>query len=163
MIVKSVPGTETRLPSGISLTDELGTVWPTAGSLGWRFIVALAIGSAIGVVVGIRSPDPVTTGWAMLASLLLWQPLTEELLFRGLLQGFLARTGPGSRTKTGISLANVMTSCVFVLFHFVHHAPAWALAVFVPSLLFGYFRDRSGSIWPPLLLHISFNTAFFAC
>jgi membrane protease YdiL (CAAX protease family) len=161
MATSSIADTKVPTSSANSLFDDLGLSWPQSGSLGWRFVGTLAIGAAIGAVIGLQTPDPVATGWVVLASLLLWQPFVEELLFRGLIQGYLARTESGARTKAGISLANIATSCVFALVHLVHQPPAWALAVFFPSLLFGYFRDRTGSIWPSLLLHVIFNAAFF--
>ena len=48
----------------------------------------------------------------------------------------------------------------FALAHTLWHAPLWAAAVFVPSLVFGYMRDRHGSIYPGLLLHCIFNAAY---
>jgi membrane protease YdiL (CAAX protease family) len=161
MANSSIADTKVPTSSANSLFDDLGLAWPQSGSLGWRFAGTLAIGAAIGAVIGLQTPDPVATGWVVFASLLLWQPFIEELLFRGLIQGYLARTESGARTRAGISLANIATSCVFVLAHLVNQPPAWALAVFFPSLLFGYFRDRTVSIWPSLLLHASFNAAFF--
>ena len=161
MATSSIADTKVPTSSANTLFDDLGLTWPQSGSLGWRFGGALAIGIAIGFAIGLQTPDPVATGWAVFASLLLWQPFIEELLFRGLIQGYLWRTESGARTRAGISLANIATSCVFVLAHLVNQPPAWALAVFFPSLLFGYFRDRTGSVWPSLLLHASFNAAFF--
>jgi len=38
----------------------------------------------------------------------------------------------------------------------------WALAAFVPSMLFGYFRDRYACIYPALALHIVYNSGFLA-
>jgi membrane protease YdiL (CAAX protease family) len=84
------------------------------------------------------------------------------LLFRGVLQGFLLGTTLGKSQRWGLSVANLVTSLAFVLVHFVNQPAIWAVGVFVPSLLFGLFRDRTGSIWPPLALHVLFNGAFFA-
>ena len=34
------------------------------------------------------------------------------------------------------------------------------MSVFVPSLIFGYFRDRYRNIVPAVLLHVFYNTGF---
>jgi membrane protease YdiL (CAAX protease family) len=145
----------------LRLTDEIGLRRARDYSLGWCYAGAMCIGAAIACVLGIRTLPQTPVTWTLLASLLLWQPFVEELLFRGLLQGALARSKLGARRAAGLSLANVLTSITFVLVHLVNQPVLWALGVFFPSLLFGFFRDRSGSIWPPLLLHMLFNSAFF--
>jgi membrane protease YdiL (CAAX protease family) len=45
--------------------------------------------------------------------------------------------------------------------HFINHPPFWALAVFFPSLVFGYFRDRCDSVVPAITLHILYNFGYF--
>jgi membrane protease YdiL (CAAX protease family) len=143
------------------LIRDLGLAPPTPGSLGWRYGATLLLGVGVAVWVGQLSSARAVADWMLLVSLVLWQPLVEELLFRGLLQGFLRRTPIGRRALAGVSAANVITSLAFVGVHFVNQPPLWALGVFFPSLLFGYFRDRTDSVWPPLVLHVTFNTAFF--
>ena len=158
---KPVQTASPPLPPITTLPGCLGIVRPRRGSLGWPFTAALAGGVMVAVVVGSLNPFPPLSGWMLIAALVLWQPATEELLFRGLLQGYLARTPLGQRSRLGFSAANGITSLVFTAIHFLHQPPLWALGVFIPSLLFGYFRDLTGSIWPSLLLHVAFNAAFF--
>lgn len=86
-------------------------------------------------------------------------PLLEEWLFRGEVQPFLARRldmaiGP-------LTLANTATSALFAALHLLFHPPGWAAAVFLPSLIFGYFRERSGGLAAPMILHATYNTAYF--
>ena len=95
------------------------------------------------------------------ASLALVQPIIEELVFRGLVQGMLLEPTWGRRRVLGLSNANLLTSVAFALAHLVHHAPIWSLAVLAPSLVFGFFRDRHGCAWPAILLHVLYNTCFF--
>lgn len=144
------------------LAGELGLRRPAHGSLGWAFAAGLAIGAGVAAGLGLQTEGRVPVNSTLFASLALWQPLVEEFLFRGFLQGYLARTRFGSRSVAGISNANVITSVAFVLIHFINQPPLWALGVIFPSLLFGYFRDRSCSVWPSLLLHAVFNMIFFA-
>ncbi len=85
----------------------------------------------------------------------------EELIFRGALQGELLRRGWEQQTIAGLSVANWITSLAFMALHFIAHPPLWAAAVLVPSLLFGHFRERFRSLYPPLSLHIYYNTGYF--
>lgn len=88
-------------------------------------------------------------------------PVLEEAAFRGWLQGrFLAWTS-GQKKWQGISLANLLTSLAFMSVHFFYHSWWWALAVIVPSLVFGYFRERYQSILPGTALHIWYNAGYY--
>lgn len=97
---------------------------------------------------------------AFAANVLLY-PVLEELVFRGLIQGALVSRAGFASSCCGISAANVATSVVFVSLHFLTHAPLWALSVIVPSLVFGYFRDRYQSVSPSVVLHCFYNAGYF--
>jgi len=90
-----------------------------------------------------------------------WQPIVEELLFRGCLQGVLSMCEGGQRTFVGVSIANILTSVLFSSAHFATHPLIWACLTFAPSLLFGILRDRSGSVSPPIAMHIIYNAGYF--
>lgn len=137
---------------------------PYACPLYW-LMLALPLAHAASVPAGFNDrqdalpatrPEP-----GMLLSLLLWQPVVEELLFRGLLQEHLSRRLPGAIVVAGLSRSNLLTSLLFAAAHLLLHAPAWAAAVLVPSLVYGYFRDRYGSVLPALLLHVTYNACYF--
>ena len=129
------------------------------------FLSALAMGGAVWLVLtllAIVQPLP----WLQIFSLpflvaVLWQPTVEELLFRGCLQGWLFTHGWGRQSCVGISIANLLTSVVFSGAHIATHSLPWALSTLFPSLLFGVLRDRSGSVLPPLALHIIYNAGYF--
>jgi membrane protease YdiL (CAAX protease family) len=75
--------------------------------------------------------------------------LTEELLFRGLLFGWL-------RPRLGFATTILVTSVLFAVMHyFVVLAPG----VFLYSLVAGWLRERSGSVLPALVMHILTDTA----
>ena len=81
--------------------------------------------------------------------------LTEEVLFRGLIAGSLARRLP-------IGWANFWQAVIFFLPHclILLVAPEmWGLLplVFAVSLFFGWVRIKSGSIIGPWLMHASAN------
>lgn len=89
-------------------------------------------------------------------------PVLEEIVFRGGLQPWLQEKIWRRHAIAGVSVANVMTSVIFAGLHFFTHPLVWALLIFVPSLVFGYFRDRHGLLAAPILLHVFYN-AGFAC
>lgn len=132
---------------------------------GWladpRFALALAAGVVFWIALAWLDAAPPAYGAAALVSLVLLQPLVEELLFRGLLQGWLAERAWGRRGLAGFTLANVAVSLVFTALHFFNHPPLWAAGVLLPSLLFGYFRDRHDSVLPAIALHVFYNAGYF--
>lgn len=93
--------------------------------------------------------------------LVLVYPVLEEIVFRGALQGALRARPHARHALFGLTLANVYTSLMFTGLHFFSHPPLWALAVMIPSLVFGYFRDRHDSLAAPIALHIFYNAGFF--
>ena len=89
--------------------------------------------------------------------LIVFYPVIEELAFRGMIQEVITTKTKQYPVYFYISLANILTSVLFVLMHFVHHTPLWALLVFVPSLVFGYFKEQYKSILPSIFLHMFYN------
>jgi membrane protease YdiL (CAAX protease family) len=79
-------------------------------------------------------------------------PITEELLFRGvMLNGFLPRYG-----KTKAILASGF------LFGIIHLLPWQVLPAFALGLLFAWWTVETRSLWPALIAHAATNAfAFF--
>jgi membrane protease YdiL (CAAX protease family) len=77
-------------------------------------------------------------------------PFFEELIFRGWLYKRLELVF----TPT---IAVLATSLVFTLIHVQYNAYILS-ALFVLALILGMMRQRSGSIWPGVLLHCLNNT-----
>jgi membrane protease YdiL (CAAX protease family) len=132
---------------------------------GWPFWFALAAGPLVwGALFLVTAPQPDLL-WpgrhpiAFLQVALLY-PVLEELAFRGALQDACHRY-LASRALGPISVANLVTSAAFTALHFLYHPLAWAASVFLPSLLFGHFKDRYHSLVPPILLHIFYNSGFY--
>ncbi len=88
-------------------------------------------------------------------------PLLEEFVFRGFLQSALHKRAWGKKSCFGFSVANLLTSALFALAHLFRHPPLWAALAFFPSLVFGFFRDRYGTLLPSILLHIFYNAGYF--
>ncbi len=74
-------------------------------------------------------------------------PITEEVIFRGLIFSRLERAMPGW-------LAAVLSALAFGL---CHGQPAWMAYAFVLGLVFAFLRLRTGSILPSMLAHFIFN------
>lgn len=89
--------------------------------------------------------------------LIIFYPVIEELAFRGVIQEYIASKTEQYPSFFNLTVANILTSVLFVLMHFVHHTPVWALLVFIPSLIFGYFKDQYNNIAPSIFLHMFYN------
>jgi hypothetical protein len=100
--------------------------------------------------------------WMLLATHWLLVALPEEFFYRGYLQPRLQRWPWLDRivfrlAGLQVTRANVLTSMLFGLAHFMVGGNPLRLAVFFPSLLFGALRDRTGTIATPLLFHAFCN------
>ena len=130
----------------------------------WQFQLVIAGSILTGIAFRFWLPAGYANAIAadpwLIFSFLLLYPLVEEWVFRGILQGELLKREWGKRQGIGISNANLVTSIVFVLLHLINHPPAWALAVLIPSLVLGHFRERHDSLLPPMLLHPLFNLTY---
>jgi membrane protease YdiL (CAAX protease family) len=144
----------------------------TLGLAGWPalyrdplFYVALLAGVGFWVGLWLYVPvQPMAPGQVLTLAfvvLVVGYPGLEEVVFRGCLQGQLSRQAWGQRRWYGITAANGCTSLLFALAHGWSHPPLWAAAVLLPSLVFGYFRDRYTSIYPGMVLHAFYNAGYF--
>lgn len=80
----------------------------------------------------------------------LW-PFLEELFFRGWLQPILRN----EVTRNGVIL---ITASLFTLSHTAYWGQiSLLLPIFLLGLATGYLRQRYFSLWPGLILHISYN------
>lgn len=119
----------------------------------WRYFAVLALGLLAWIL-----PEPaLRIAWWRLAIM----ALAEEIIFRGLLQSKLKRFAVLNRRLGPLSLANVAASLLFAVAHLIAQPPAWAAAVFFPSLVFGWLWDRYGRIAPCWLAHFFYNLCFF--
>jgi membrane protease YdiL (CAAX protease family) len=90
---------------------------------------------------------------------LLLVALPEELFYRGYLQTRLSRVFRSRWTVLGgdVGPSVLLTSAVFALGHLVAIPSPTRLAVFFPSLLFGWLRSKTGSVLPSIILHAASN------
>jgi membrane protease YdiL (CAAX protease family) len=126
----------------------------------WKYIVFGALGTmALSVAVsqvglqpeGMKQVLDIVRDLHQLAlSLLLLAvlaPLVEELVFRGLLYGWLAG-------RWGKNVGWIVSSLAFAA---AHTEPAHIVLVFPLGLLFGWLRQRTDSLLPSLVAHIANN------
>jgi membrane protease YdiL (CAAX protease family) len=128
--------------------------------VGWRPIVLAVLGTTVlSFVVSQLGPQPegvreVTQGLQRvqalqtLAVLGLLAPIAEELVFRGLLYGWLA--GRWSNL-----VAFILSSLAFAA---AHTEPLHILMVLPLGFWFGWLRWRTGSLVPTIVAHIINNT-----
>ncbi len=161
-----------RLPDQSSqptLAQECGLQRPCPGWWVWlrdthaklALLAAVPVWLALALWAGAQMHYPGGM-WAW-ASLLLVQPMLEELVFRGILQGQALRLTAlnGEPRRLGpLTLANVLVTLGFVAVHLYAQPLLWALAVAIPSLVLGHLRERYASVWPAMLVHVIYNAGF---
>ena len=149
-----------------TVSSALGLTWCPAFYRDAVFCGALVAG--VGFWLGLWlcvSARPITLAQVFspaFLALAVWQPILEELLFRGYVQGRLCQQSWGRQSWHGLTVANSLTSLLFVAGHWWSHPPLWAIAVLLPSLVLGYCRDRYLSVYPCIGLHAFYNAGYFA-
>lgn len=137
---------------------RLGLV-PVTGSRSFAVLVFPALTIAVGYTAGIRDVDRSLLALA-LASVAL-AGLTEELAFRGILLDRL-------RTCHTLWPAVLISSALFGLMHLSNLALGASPGTTLLQVTFaalagtGYaaMRIRTGSLWPPIILHALFDLTF---
>jgi uncharacterized protein len=143
------------LPMGRAAPPALGL-----RKAGWRYAVFGALGTlALSVAVSSVGPQPegmkqvielAQDPGKLLPSLFafaLLAPVVEELVFRGLLYGWI-------EGRWGSKVALVVSSLAFAA---AHYEPAHILLVLPLGFLFGWLRRRTNSLAPSLVSHIVNN------
>lgn len=163
---------------------EYGLAWPQGRSFA---VYAVAAGLLLGFfvtlveyapqIVDLRppadNPYPVTplnvTGW--LASGALVAGPSDELLFRGLLVGYLARTMPGDVSYRGFAVSGgaVAVAAILAASQFADFLvkPAGVVFgefvyVFAMGVVFAYWYEKSKSLLAPALAHGIANAVEYA-
>jgi membrane protease YdiL (CAAX protease family) len=107
--------------------------------------------SALGPLAQMAStPGPVQITWLVIA--LVFAPITEEPLFRGILYG-------GYRRSFGPVAAALLTTSIFFLLHITEMMYFWPSAIGITSLALValWLRLRSAAIGPAIAAHFAYN------
>jgi len=98
--------------------------------------------------------------WQQVLFFVIFAPVQEEIIFRGLIQSVLQRQWP-----LAVAIRSARTSaavlCTAVLFAIVHLGSGFATIVgaLALSLLAGEMRRRTASLLPAIVVHSLFNVA----
>lgn len=129
------------------------------------FWIAMSAGPIVVAILSfVQAPnttkyvDDINYYWFIISFVFVY-PVLEEYVFRGMLQTYLLKKT--NKQFPFLSLANIITSLVFSLTHLVYRNPIVGGLVFIPSLVFGYFREKYHSVIPAMLLHVSYNSCYF--
>ena len=97
---------------------------------------------------------------SVLLSVGLLYPVIEELCFRGFIQTGLRKVPLLKSSWFGLGYANILTSTLFAALHVFYQPLHMAILIFIPSMVFGYFRDRYNSVLPAMILHVFYNSGW---
>jgi uncharacterized protein len=89
----------------------------------------------------------VSAAWGIMIGGAVVAPVVEEIIFRGFIFA-------GFRERYGWKTAALISSLLFAVIHF---QPTAFLPIVVLGLIFAYLYQRSGSIWPAIIMHVSSN------
>lgn len=122
------------------------------------FPLVMVVNAGVQALLGepLRNPQleilaPAEFSWGALAVMLLMAglvvPVVEEIVFRGLLFGWL-------RTRFGLAAGIALSALAFA---FAHGIPVLAPALAVQGILLAWLYARSDSLWPGVVMHGTFN------
>lgn len=86
-------------------------------------------------------------GPLLILSIVIFAPVAEELLFRGYL------FNAWRHTRIGLWGTLLLSSLLFVLMHWGQYGVAPLMFMFCFSVLMGFSREMSGSVYLPMILH----------
>lgn len=156
-------------PNRLSLVQEFGLRVPFArwGKLLFITLLGLGADSAGTWLIGTAGaflPNHWAEGFdtdlvfgprgallAAVAGIVLVGPFFEELTFRGLLYGTL-------RGRVGRFAAMALSGLFFSMVH--GYGALGFLTVFWSGLVFAWIYEESGSLWPPILVHVAGNLLY---
>jgi membrane protease YdiL (CAAX protease family) len=85
--------------------------------------------------------------WWLLVAGVLVAPVVEDVFFRGFVFA-------GLRQRYGWRIAALLSAALFAL---VHLQPLAVVPIFILGYIFAYLYQRSHSIWPAIVMHVSTN------
>jgi len=122
--------------------------------LPFQILGGVLVGTALGLVENfVLNPQPVNVGHSVISNIvylvvtmMVFVGLTEELLFRGLLQSYTAELMPKWQ-------AVHLTSLVFALFHIGWLNPLEVVFAYGAGVVFGYLLIKTGGLTAPVVAH----------
>lgn len=108
---------------------------------------------------------PAVTQWLKMSLYQLFViALPEEFFFRGYLQTRLNQLlgQPFNLFGVAIGWGLVLTAFIFMIFHLLFAINIWNLGVFLPALVMGWLKDKTGSITAPIVFHALSNIFLYS-
>ena len=150
-----------RARQGASTADYLALRTLRVGTLvGWAAAMTLtAVGfSLLNDLAGREAPEFIVKTYATAgylpffwAAIAVCAPVSEEVLFRGFMFSGLAAS------RLGAKGAVALTSLAFAIVHGGQYGWVEMVEIAVVGVLLGIARARTGSLFPPLAMHIALN------
>jgi membrane protease YdiL (CAAX protease family) len=105
---------------------------------------------------------PTQFGWFVLVSMLIGA--TEEIIFRGVIQGEASRWNPTGAVFLGALFFALYKTLLFIWPGEFNQANPWILfpVTLAAGILLGYTRMATGSIIPAILAHMLFDLVLYA-
>jgi len=100
---------------------------------------------------------PSSLFWPWVLKNLFFTVLAEEILFRGLIQGEIAKR---VQHQYSAEIAMIVASILFGLAHFAG-GPEYVILASVAGVLYGYTYKITGRIEAPIITHLLLNSAHF--
>ena len=121
--------------------------------LGNHFWQTLVMGHSLHAALPDQNP-----AWLFIEQTL-FIALPEEFFYRGWMQTVFTRRWPAGTKIFGADFGRAIwiTSALFTIGHLAAIPHPFRLAVFFPSLLFGWLRAKRGSLVSPILFHGTSN------
>lgn len=143
--------------------------WPQLSPPNRRFIVSLSalwlglwLSASVAAAFAMGYWPTYARGWPAILAFIVFGPIGEELLFRGMIFERVRRIWANS-ARPAIWISTI----AFSLHHIqLHRLPLDGAALaqigftLPMGLVFAQLRERSGSLWPALLLHAATNLPF---
>lgn len=149
--------------TGLGLIErgEIGLAPPLPGSsvpAVAAIVIALAFNLAM---MNLRGPAPISLSGAVLVPLI-FAPLIEEFVFRGVLLALVDRASPPRWNVAGarIGAGGILLTVAFVSIHGVR--PGVLLGIAPAAFLYLWLRARTGSLAWPLAGHVAWNLSVLA-
>jgi membrane protease YdiL (CAAX protease family) len=113
-------------------------------------------GAPPGLTIHLRVPAGY--GWTNVVDELFVTALPEEFFYRGWLQARLKQVWPNGARIAGVVVgpAFLLTAALFAIGHLAIFSAA-RLLVFFPALLFGWLRERTGTVVGSTIFHAGCN------
>ena len=157
-----------RLPGRVTFTLALGPPHLGFGEIVRMFVFSAAVLSLLSLLSFTFFREDVLKDLALFRNIMadvpLWlpalvlivgAPISEELLFRGLLLGQLRRT------RMGFVAGAVLATAGWTLLH-LSYTVVGLLDVFLAGLMFSWTLWRTGTIWVPIGFHAIYNAIVLA-